>query len=90
MRKDYTAAGDSAEAEIDFVARYWTNVWKQHGDPSKRLKRILRGPEFRIMKPYLASLPGEARILDGGCGVGEGFPAVMGVGGRLDTRVSGS
>ena len=71
MRKDYTAAGDSAEAEIDFVARYWTNVWKQHGDPSKRLKRILRGPEFRIMKPYLASLPGDAGILDGGCGLGE-------------------
>jgi len=71
VRKDYTAAGNSAEAEIDFVARYWTNVWKQHGDPSKRLKRILRGPEFRIMKPYLASLPGDARILDGGCGLGE-------------------
>ena len=65
------AAGDSAEAEIDFVAHYWTNVWKRYGDPLKRLKRILHGAEFRIMKPYLASLPQDARILDGGCGLGE-------------------
>jgi len=71
VRKDYTDATTGETSEIEFVARYWTNAWKEHGDPSKRLKRILRGPEFRIMKPYLASLPADAKILDGGCGLGE-------------------
>jgi SAM-dependent methyltransferase len=71
VRKDYMAVRNTAATEIDFVADYWTKVWREQGDPTKRLSRIVKKPEFRVMAPYLGALPRNARILDGGCGLGE-------------------
>ncbi len=71
MRKDYTAATTGETSEIEFVARYWTEVWNKQGGPKGGLARMTAKPEYRIMAPYLAGLPEGARILDGGCGLGE-------------------
>jgi SAM-dependent methyltransferase len=79
------AVSDTARSEIDFVADYWTKVWREQGDPAKRLARVRKRPEFRVMAPYLAALPKDARILDGGCGLGEWTVAL----GRMGYRTLG-
>ena len=79
------AVSDTARSEIDFVADYWTKVWREQGDPTKRLARVRKRPEFRVMAPYLAALPKDARILDGGCGLGEWTVAL----GRMGYRTLG-
>jgi len=72
MRKDFTfdtvsGGGD----ETAFVEAYWTRVWEQEGGPKGAVDRIPRKPEYRIMRPYLDQLPKGARLLDGGCGLGD-------------------
>jgi SAM-dependent methyltransferase len=77
MRKDYMVAAESAGLdETDFVEAHWTKVWEREGGPQGRLKRIARQDEFRLMMPYLKSLPKGARILDGGCGLGDWVLAI--------------
>jgi len=71
MRKDYIAAADPADREIEFVEKYWTAVWEQEGGPQGEMDRIPRKDEYRAMSPYMATLPKDARILDGGCGLGD-------------------
>lgn len=73
MRKDYmTMTADAAgEDEDAFVERHWTEVWERAGGMKQQLERIPRKEEFRRMAPYLERLPRGARILDGGCGIGE-------------------
>ncbi|MBO6782671.1 MAG: class I SAM-dependent methyltransferase [Alphaproteobacteria bacterium] len=72
MRKDFTIdTGDADTSEIAFVEDYWTQKWVEQGGPKDRTSRIPRKEEFRVMRPYLEKLPKGARMLDGGCGLGD-------------------
>lgn len=71
MRKDYIAATEPADHETEFVEKYWTAVWKQEGGPQGHIDRIPRKDEYRVMARYMAQLPKGARVLDGGCGLGD-------------------
>jgi len=72
LRKDYLTDKNTLQSdESTFVADYWTRVWEQQGGPRVAPARIAGKNEYRIMSPYLARIPGRAKILDGGCGLGE-------------------
>lgn len=72
MRKDYMPAADTAGLdETDAVERHWTQIWEREGGPKNRADRIPRQAEYRIMRPYLDRLGPGARLLDGGCGLGD-------------------
>lgn len=72
MRKDYIESkNDSTLDETTFVENFWTNVWEKEGGPKGRLERVYRQDEYRLMMPYLEKLKPQARILDGGCGLGD-------------------
>ena len=71
MRKDYIAAAEPADHETEFVEKFWTKVWEQEGGPQGKIDRIPRKDEYRAMAPYVRKLPKGARILDGGCGLGD-------------------
>jgi SAM-dependent methyltransferase len=71
MRKDYIAASEPADLETEFVEKHWTIIWEQEGGPQGRDDRIPSKEEYRIMAPYMARLPKGARVLDGGCGLGD-------------------
>ncbi len=72
MRKDYFADTVGSDAdETAFVERYWTAVWEREGGPKGAIENIPRQAEFKAMAPYLAKLPQGARLLDGGCGLGD-------------------
>lgn len=71
MRKDYIAAAEPADHETEFVEKHWTAIWEQAGGPQGRINRISRRDEYRAMAPYMEQLPKCARLLDGGCGLGD-------------------
>ena len=72
MRKDYTDVAEMAGLnETAFVERYWTDVWDREGGPKGAYEKIPRKAEYRVMAPYIAALPEGARLLDGGCGLGD-------------------
>lgn len=77
MRKDFVV-GDTAtmgDDETDFVEQYWTAKWDEMGGPSGAPKAavstIPRKAEYRVMAPWIAELGPGARLLDGGCGLGD-------------------
>lgn len=71
MRKDYIAATEPADHETEFVEKYWTAVWEREGGPQGHIDRIPRKNEYRVIAPYMEKLPQGARVLDGGCGLGD-------------------
>lgn len=71
MRKDYIAAAEPADLETEFVEKYWTSIWEREGGPQGHIDRIPRKDEYRAMAPHMAKLPKGARVLDGGCGLGD-------------------
>lgn len=71
MRKDYIVAAEPTDHETEFVEKYWTRVWVQEGGPQGHIDQIPRKDEYRAMAPYVAKLPKGARVLDGGCGLGD-------------------
>ena len=73
MQKDFmtVAAQDAGLSEAAFVERYWTGIWANMGGPGRAPANLHRKPEYRVLEPYLNSLAPGARILDGGCGLGE-------------------
>ncbi|WP_230969326.1 class I SAM-dependent methyltransferase [Nitrogeniibacter aestuarii] len=72
MRKDYIQSSNgNIESEDDFVESYWTDVWEKNGGIKGNTERIERQDEYKLMRPYLEALEPGARVLDGGCGVGE-------------------
>jgi SAM-dependent methyltransferase len=72
MRKDYVpiSFNGSAEEEIHFVERFWTERWDAHSR-LLRVEGVAQREEYKMMLPFLSSLPTGSRILDAGCGMGE-------------------
>lgn len=62
--------------EADFIASHWTRIWEQEGGPQGRIDKVMRQDEYRLMAPYITSLIKGARILDGGCGLGDWVLAI--------------
>ena len=71
MRKDYIVSSNVADYETEFVEEYWTTVWEREGGPQGLVNRIPRKDEYRVIEPYMSKLPRGARVLDGGCGLGD-------------------
>jgi len=72
MRKDYTPIGSSDFLdESQFISDYWTRVWENEGGPKGKSSKVLRQEEYRLMRPHLGDLRPGARVLDGGCGLGD-------------------
>ena len=69
MKKDYLPVR-KVQREIDFVEEFWTRRWDKVKLP-ELFTQVSQREEFKIMKPYLNKLPPKAKILDGGCGLGE-------------------
>jgi len=80
MRKDYLQSSSIEENEIDFIERYWTEIWDKEGGPQREFKKVSSKPEYKLMKPYLDKLADKATLIDGGCGLGDwtGFLASLG------------
>lgn len=71
MRKDYVATNNNHTTEIEFIERYWTDIWKREGDQKTKISKIPKKSEFKIMQPYLNNMKKNIKILDGGCGLGD-------------------
>lgn len=72
MRKDYLAVDSRRNiSESDFVEEFWTRVWEREGGPQASPINLSRKDEYRAIAPHLSSLPSGARVIDGGCGLGE-------------------
>jgi len=71
MRKDYILVDEPSQVEIQFVENYWTSVWERQGNTTISADWLVKKDEYRVIAPHLASLPDDAKILDGGCGLGE-------------------
>jgi len=70
-RDERTYDASEGESEIAAIESQWTRIWEAQGGPHGRTGRILRRDEFKIMWPIVSKLPKGARLLDGGCGLGE-------------------
>lgn len=98
MKKDYIAISPdetTSAGEIDFVERFWTEQWDAHSR-LPRVEGVAQREEYKMMRPFLSSLPSGSRILDAGCGMGEwtvfltdqGFDVVgLDVSGRTISRL---
>lgn len=73
MKKDYVPVPNTLSTmdESAFVEDYWTRIWNGHSLEDFPKLQIEKSEEFKIMDPYISKLPAKARILDGGCGLGE-------------------
>jgi len=76
MQKDYMTARSVPNAgadagEIDQIAAFWTKVWEDHRESEAAALAIETTDEYRCINSYLTALPPGAKILDGGCGLGQ-------------------
>lgn len=72
MRKDYIPVPLGGRgSEITFIEQRWTDTWRRRRLSALRMRLVPFRPEYRVMVPYLRQLPPNARMLDGGCGLGE-------------------
>jgi SAM-dependent methyltransferase len=71
MKRDYVvvSADDASADESLFIERFWTRQWEGKAE-LRKLELITRGYKYRLVKPFLDTLPPGGRILDGGCGLG--------------------
>lgn len=72
MKKDYTPdiSTQQPKTEIEFIEDVWSKTWADESHGNKPVSVVETQEEFKIIKPYIATLPKEAKILDGGCGTG--------------------
>jgi len=72
MKKDYVVETDASQSlqETEFVEEFWTKRWEERSALPLPLN-VSECEEFKLMKPFLAQLPPQSRILDAGCGMGE-------------------
>ncbi len=81
LRKDYLTDSSTANSdESAFVEEFWTRVWERQGGPQVSPITLSRKDEYRVIAPHLCSLPAGARIMDGGCGLGEWVMALANMG----------
>ncbi|MBL4747413.1 MAG: class I SAM-dependent methyltransferase [Magnetovibrio sp.] len=72
MRKDFITNDDGQNLdETTFIENYWTDVWNSQGGPKGEIGKISTKDEYKVISPFLSQLPNGARILDGGCGLGD-------------------
>lgn len=76
MRRDDRPYDPSeGNSEIEAISAQWTRKWEAlggpRGDVAEIAKRMAWREDFQILKPYIDRLPKGARLLDGGCGMGE-------------------
>jgi SAM-dependent methyltransferase len=73
MQKDYIPVSENSSSlsETAFIDDFWSQKWDQRALPTELAQRIEQREEFKLMQPFLASLPPGSRLLDGGCGLGE-------------------
>ncbi len=71
MKKDYIRKDNENISDIEFIEKYWTDIWNNQGDIEKKIRKIPSKPEFQIMEPYLNKGKSNFRVLDGGCGLGD-------------------
>lgn len=72
MKKDYLLADSEITmgAETEFVEKFWTENWRDRTVSQADFAHVAQLEEARLIEPYISSLKPEARILDGGCGLG--------------------
>jgi ubiquinone/menaquinone biosynthesis C-methylase UbiE len=71
MRMDFIAAEPEQPEEIAAIEAQWTRAWQAAGGPQGLADRIPGKEEYRAIAPWLGQLPPGARLLDGGCGLGD-------------------
>jgi SAM-dependent methyltransferase len=76
MQKDYMTAQSAPDAgtdarEIEQIAAFWTKVWEDHRGNDTATLAVEATDEYRCIKSHLAAMPPGAKILDGGCGLGQ-------------------
>lgn len=71
MKKDYIKKDNDCINEIEFIEKYWTDIWNNQGDVERKIRKIPSRPEFKIMESYLNGTKDNIRVLDGGCGLGD-------------------
>lgn len=71
MRMDFIAAEAGQPDEITAIEAQWTRAWEEAGGPQGLADRVPRKAEYVAIAPWLARLPKGARLLDGGCGLGD-------------------
>lgn len=73
MQKDYHVIGetDSELSETEHIARHWTAIWDKLRASGWNPRQIRDNEKYRLMEPHLDTLSRGARILDGGCGLGQ-------------------
>ena len=72
MRKDYISDPTrGAASEAAFLEQHWTSKWREQDFSAARPYWVPWRTEYRVMAPYLRRLPAAAKLLDGGCGLGE-------------------
>jgi SAM-dependent methyltransferase len=76
MQKDYMITQSAPDAgtdarEIDQIAAFWTKVWEDHRGNDTATLAVEATDEYHRIKSHLVALPSGAKILDGGCGLGQ-------------------
>ena len=71
MRKDYIETETQDDTETDFVESFWTKVWDQSNQSAYNVDRVKKQEEYKAMQPWLKQLPKGAKLVDGGCGLGD-------------------
>ena len=72
MRKDYISdPSQGAASEAAFIEQHWTSKRRKQNFSAAPPYRVPWRAEHRVMAPYLRNLPAAAKLLDGGCGLGE-------------------
>jgi ubiquinone/menaquinone biosynthesis C-methylase UbiE len=73
MKKDYISVPRdvTGQEEIQFVNDFWSTRWEGKRISDALIDSVTHREEYRIMIPYLNELGSSAKVLDGGCGLGE-------------------
>lgn len=62
----------ASSSELERVDAYWSSVWEGRDlNPMSISDEIENCDEFKVINSFIQKLPGNARVLDGGCGMGQ-------------------
>lgn len=74
MQKDYYEISkiEETQSELERVDTFWSNVWAEREFTYQVIEdQIQNSQEYKLLSSYLFSLEKGAKILDGGCGMGD-------------------